>query len=82
MASIIWINIDATAHMVSSIFVIDAEKVINQWKINKICIKGTAQIEKYRQISNISCTKSQNAACLIFQLSLSNPLKPGIKLRM
>ena len=36
------------------------------------------------KISNISCIKSQNLndSCLIFQLSLANPLKPGVKLRM
>ena len=35
----------------------------------------------YHQISNISCTKSQNlnVTCLILQLSLPNPLKPGVK---
>ena len=38
----------------------------------------------YCQTSNISCTKSQNinASCLVLQLSLPNPLKPGIKLRI
>ena len=36
---------------------------------------------KYSQISNIRCTKSQNlnVSCLILQLSLRNPLKPGVK---
>ena len=38
----------------------------------------------YRQIPIISRTKSQTltVSCLVFQLSLSNPLKPGIKSRM
>ena len=38
----------------------------------------------YRQISNISCTKSQtlNVSCLVWQLPLTNPLKPGMKSRM
>ena len=38
----------------------------------------------YRKVSNISHTKSENlnASRLIFQLSLPNPLKPGVKLRM
>ena len=38
----------------------------------------------YRQISNISRTKSQtlNASHLVLQLSLPNPLKSGIKSRM
>ena len=40
--------------------------------------------DKYRQISNIHRTKSQILAVsrLVLQLYLSNPLKPGIKLRM
>ena len=44
-----------------------------------ICVCDT-----YRQISNISLTESQtlNDSCLVLQLSLSNPLKPGIKSRM
>ena len=38
----------------------------------------------YRKISNISHTKSQNLndSRLVFQLSLPNPLKPGVKSRM
>ena len=38
----------------------------------------------YRQVSNIRRTKPQtlNVSCLVLQLSLSNPLKPGIKSRM
>ena len=38
----------------------------------------------YRQISNISHTNSQNliVSRLVLQLSLPNPLKPGVKLRM
>ena len=38
----------------------------------------------YRQVSNIRCTKSQNlnVSRLVVQLSLSNPLKPGVKSRM
>ena len=39
--------------------------------------------KKYCQTSNISHTKSPNLnVCLILQLSLPNPLKPGVKLRM
>ena len=39
---------------------------------------------KYRQISNISRTKSQNlnVSRIVLQLSLPNPLKPGVKSRM
>ena len=38
----------------------------------------------YREISNISHTKSQNLNdyCPVLQLSLPNPLKPGVKSRM
>ena len=39
---------------------------------------------KYRKISNIRCTKYQNIndSRIILQLSLSNPLNAGVKLRM
>ena len=38
----------------------------------------------YRKTSSISRTKSQNlnVSCILLQLSLLNPLKPGVKLRM
>ena len=38
----------------------------------------------YRQVSNMSRTKFQNwnASLLVLQLSLLNPLKPGVKSRM
>ena len=38
----------------------------------------------YHQISNISGTKSPNlnVSCLVLQMSLPNPLKPGVKWRM
>ena len=38
----------------------------------------------YRKVSNTRRAKSQNiiASRLILQLSLPNPLKPGVKLRM
>ena len=37
-----------------------------------------------RKIFNISSTKSENSSdcCLVLQLPLANPLKPGVKLRM
>ena len=45
------------------------------------CVHGP---KSYRKVSNIRRTKSQNlnASRLILQLSLPNPLKPGVKLRM
>ena len=38
----------------------------------------------YNKTSSISRTKSQNlnVSCLLLQWSLSNPLKPGVKMRM
>ena len=38
----------------------------------------------YRQLSNIRRTQNQNITVsrLVLQLSLPNPLKPGVKLRM
>ena len=41
-------------------------------------------LNNYRQISNISHTKSQNlnVSCLVLQLSLSNPMKPGVNSKM
>ena len=40
--------------------------------------------ETYHQTSNISGAKSPNlnVSCLVLQLSLPNPLKPGVKSRM
>ena len=40
--------------------------------------------ETYQKISNIGRTKSQNlnVSCLVLQLSLPNPLKPGFKSTM
>ena len=40
--------------------------------------------KSYRQISNISSTKSQNLNVyrLVLQMPLPNPLKPGVKTRM
>ena len=42
---------------------------------------GSHSVE-YRKISNIRCTKSQNLNDLFLPLSLSNPLKSGVKSRM
>ena len=51
------------------------------WKFGAVRVNW---INAYRQISNIRRTKSQtlNVSCLVLQLSLPNPLKPGIKSRM
>ena len=48
---------------------------------NWSCYKGFLL---YRQTSNISGTRSQNLnnSRLVLQLSLHNPLKPGVKSRM
>ena len=47
-----------------------------QWYMGSHC--------EYRQTSNISRTKSQNVnvSCVVLQLSLPSPLKPGAKSRM
>ena len=41
-------------------------------------------LNTYHQVSNIRCTQSPNinVSCLVLQLSLPNPLKPSVKLRM
>ena len=46
--------------------------------------KSVCLIGNYRKISNIRCTKSPNlnVSLLVLQLSLSNPMKPGVKSRM
>ena len=50
---------------------------------NLFCMKSLYN-EAYRKTSSISRTKSQNlnVSCILLQLSLLNPLKPGVKLRM
>ena len=47
-------------------------------------ITSHMKLGMYRKVSNIRRTKSQNlnASRLILSLSLPNPLKPGVKLRM
>ena len=51
----------------------------DQVRISYVYGKGT-----YRKTSSISRTKSQNlnASRLVLQLSLHNPLKPGVKSSM
>ena len=53
--------------------------------INVLASKGnTAVILDYRHFSNLRCTQSQNinVSHIVWQLSLPNPLKPGVKLRV
>ena len=47
-------------------------------------VQQDAIISGYRKISNISRTKSQNLnkSRLVLQLSLPNPLQPGVESRM
>ena len=53
-----------------------------------VSTQGTVQKgfpkEIYRHFSNIRCTESKNIIVyrLVLQLALSNPLKPGVELRM
>ena len=55
--------------------------LINRDELNhqQICV-----IDKYHKISNISCTTSPNfnVSRLVVQVSLPNPMKPGVKSRM
>ena len=48
------------------------------------CSYIVEEVSYYRKTSSISRTKSQslNDYCILLQLSLLNPLKPGVKLRM
>ena len=52
--------------------------------IMRMDLLGFVLLWIYRQISNIRRTKSQtlSVSCPVLQLSVPNPLKPGIKLRM
>ena len=52
----------------------------NRFKVDKIVITDL----KYRQVSNIRRTKSQNLndSRTVLRLSLPNPLKPDVKSRM
>ena len=57
------------------------------WQCNDILIAILLSLNPlgmYRQFSNIRCTQSQNinVSRLVLQLSLPNPLKPGVKVRM
>ena len=61
----------------------------NGWGLLKLCssISQLWQLsvwQTYRKVSNIRRTKSQNwnDSHLVLKLSLSNPLKPGVKSRM
>ena len=49
-----------------------------------MCVPTRTDITTYRKTSSICRTKYQNlnVSCLALQLSLPNPLKPGVKLRM
>ena len=55
---------------------VDVDEMDVEWSSLKILV--------YRQISNISRTKSQNlnVSRLVLQLPLPNPVKPGVKSRM
>ena len=55
------------------------------WPGSVVRLYGIVELcRHYRQTSNISSTKSQNlnVSHLVLQLSLPNPLKPGVKSRM
>ena len=54
------------------------------WMDLLYCNNPLVQFQQHREISNISGTKSHNlnVSHLVFQFSLLNPLKPGVKSRM
>ena len=56
----------------------------NEWEIGWIWWNVSFVIYSYRQVSNIRCTKSQHLkdSRTVLRLSLPNPLKPDVKLRM
>ena len=62
----------------------------NSWSKGCLCWSGSDMLSNwdltwtYRQISNISRTKSQilNVSCIVLRLSWPKPLKPGVKSRM
>ena len=47
-------------------------------------LKANVGSKPYHETSNISCTKytNLNVSCLVLQLYLLNPLKPGVRSRM
>ena len=58
--------------------------VINTVTYSQVCENLNLPKLDCHQTSNISCTQSQNLNLphLVLQLSLLNPLKPGVQLRM
>ena len=72
----------------SKLFVIFHSVVKHKCLDLAIELKGIAPIpvqnDKYRQVSNISRTKSQHLkySLSVLRLSLPNPLKPDVKSRM
>ena len=52
--------------------------------LNLVTIEWVDGLHIYRKISNTRRTQSQNinVSRLVLQLSLPNPLKPGVKLKM
>ena len=67
--------------------------VVTRTSVNALCVNDISESTEthafvrygdYRKISNISRTKSShlNVSRLVLQLSLPNPIKPGVKSRM
>ena len=54
------------------------------YKVSRLRLYKIRELKYYRKISNIRRTKSQNLndSRLVLQLSVPNPLKPGVKSRM
>ena len=66
---------DARASRIKSRAIDYADKLVLLFHADECSLMG------YRQTSNISFTKSQNfnVSCLVLQLPLHNPSKPGVK---
>ena len=59
-------------------------EILSAFVISKMGLYSTLRITVYRQVSNISRTKSQhlNDSRTVMRLSLPNHLKPDVKSRM
>ena len=65
-------------------FVLEKQYLHTQIKSTDTVTHPHTHLDIYRKISNIRPTKSPNltVSVLVLQLSLPNPMKPGVKLRM
>ena len=80
----LWIIGDAITFMWHHCYEIYAYVILNKVHYPNSSKVLHLLLTEYHQISNISCTKSKNlnVSHFMLQLSLPNPLKPGVKSRM